>query len=88
MSVGPSVGPSHFAFFAFSSILSVGKFVFEHALAQIITAPVSSCVTETKKNCLFSDPGCVVYLRLLLCSRIIYAIMFVDWHVIAILYAG
>ena len=38
-SVGQSVGPSHFAFFAFSGILRIGKFVFEHAPAQIITAP-------------------------------------------------
>ena len=38
-SVGPSVGPSHFAFFAFLGILGVGKFVFEHAPAQIMTAP-------------------------------------------------
>ena len=41
--VGPSVTlcvrPSHFAFFAFLGILRVGKFVFEHAPAQIITAP-------------------------------------------------
>ena len=43
MSVGPSVGlsvgPSHFAFFAFLGILRLEKFVFEHAPAQIITAP-------------------------------------------------
>ena len=34
-----SVCPSHFAFFAFLGILRVGKFVFEHAPAQIMTAP-------------------------------------------------
>ena len=38
-SVGQSVGPSHFAFFAFLGILRAGKFVFEHAPAQINTAP-------------------------------------------------
>ena len=38
-SVGLSVGLSHFAFFAFLGILRVKKFVFEHAPAQIITAP-------------------------------------------------
>ena len=39
VSVRPSVGMSHFAFFAFLGILTVGKFVFEHAPAQIMTAP-------------------------------------------------
>ena len=38
-SIGQSVGPSHFAFFAFLGILRAGKFVFEHAPAQINTAP-------------------------------------------------
>ena len=38
-SVGPSVRPSHFAFFAFLGSLRVGKFVFELAPAQIIIAP-------------------------------------------------
>ena len=38
-SVRPSVGLSHFAFFAFLGILRVGIFVFEHAPAQINTAP-------------------------------------------------
>ena len=38
-SVRPSVRPSHFAFLAFLGILRVGKFLFEHAPAQIITAP-------------------------------------------------
>ena len=37
MTVGPSV--CHTTFFAFLGILRVGKFVFEHAPAQIITAP-------------------------------------------------
>ena len=34
-----SVGPSPFAFFAFLGILRAGKFVFEHAPAQINSAP-------------------------------------------------
>ena len=39
LSVRRSVGPSHFAFLVFLGILRVGRFVFEHALAQIMTAP-------------------------------------------------
>ena len=38
-SVRLSVSLSHFAFFAFLGILRIGKWVFEHAPAQIITAP-------------------------------------------------
>ena len=38
-SVGQFVGPSHFACLAFLGILRAGKFVFEHAPAQINTAP-------------------------------------------------
>ena len=38
-SVGRSVGLSHFAFFAFLGILRAGKFVFEHAPAQVMAAP-------------------------------------------------
>ena len=54
-SVGRSVGLSHFAFlFAFLGILRVGKFVFEHAPAQVITAPAQPTAT-----------GVVVYTALL-----------------------
>ena len=53
-SVFRSVGPSHFAFFAFLGILRVEKFVFEHAPAQIITAPAQPSAT-----------GSVVYTALL-----------------------
>ena len=52
--VGRSVGLSHFAFFAFLGILWVGKFVFEHAPAQIVTAPAQPPAT-----------GAVVYTALL-----------------------
>ena len=47
-SVGPSVSPSHFAFFAFLGILRVGKFVFEHAPAQIITAPAQIIIAPAQ----------------------------------------
>ena len=47
-SVGQSVGPSHFAFFAFLGILRAGKFVFEHAPAQINTAPAQIITAPTQ----------------------------------------
>ena len=47
-SVGLSVGPSHFAFFAFLGILRVGKFVFEYAPAQIITAPAKIIIAPAQ----------------------------------------
>ena len=43
-----SVGPSHFAFFAILGILRVGKFVFEHAPAQINTAPAQIITAPTQ----------------------------------------
>ena len=46
--VGQSVGPSHFAFFAFLGILRAGKFVFEHAPAQINTAPAQIITAPTQ----------------------------------------
>ena len=79
-SVGPSVrrsvGPSHFAFFAFLGILRVEKFVFEHAPAQIITAPAqiitAPAQTITAPAQIITAPaqpsatGAVVYTALLL----------------------
>ena len=47
-SVGQSVGPSHFAFFAFLGISRAGKFVFEHAPAQINTAPAQIITAPTQ----------------------------------------
>ena len=47
-SVGHSFGPSDFAFFAFLGILRAGKFVFEHAPAQINTAPAQIITAPTQ----------------------------------------
>ena len=47
-SVSPSVRPSHFAFFALLGSLRVGKFVFEHAPAQIITAPAQIIIAPAQ----------------------------------------
>ena len=48
-SVGQSVGPSHFVFFfSFLGILRAGKFVFEHAPAQINTAPAQIITAPTQ----------------------------------------
>ena len=44
-SVGQSLGPSHFAFLG---ILRAGKFVFEHAPAQINTAPAQIITAPTQ----------------------------------------
>ena len=61
-SVGLSVGPSHFALFAFLSRLKVEKFRYEYfmrvnfpaqiitALAQLITAPAQPATTELVVN--------------------------------------
>ena len=58
MSVGRSVrrlvGVSHFASFAFLRILRNGKFVSEHAPAQIITA-VAKIITAPAQ--LITDPA-------------------------------
>ena len=48
-SVGRSVGPSHFTFFAFLGILRVGKFVVEHAPAQIMTAPAQIIIAPAHR---------------------------------------
>ena len=66
--VGPSVGPSHFTFFAFLGILRVGKFVFEHAPAQIITAPAQIITAPAQIITAPAQPpatGAVVYTALL-----------------------
>ena len=47
-SAGQSVSPSHFAFFAFLGILRAGKFVFEHAPAQINTAPAQIIIAPAQ----------------------------------------
>ena len=60
-SVRRSVGPSHFAFFAFLGILRVGKFVFEYAPAQIITAPAQIITAPAQTPA----TGAVVYTALL-----------------------
>ena len=59
-SVGRSVGPSHFAFFAFLGTLRVGKFVFEHAPAQILTAPAQIITAPAQ----LPATGAVVYTAL------------------------
>ena len=61
-SVGPSVRRSHFAFFAFLGSLRVGKFVFEHAPAQIITAPAQIIIAPAQLPAI----GAVVYTALFL----------------------
>ena len=60
-SISPSVGLSHFAFFAFLGILRVGKFVFEHAPAQIMTAPAQIITAPAQPPA----TGAVVYTALL-----------------------
>jgi len=62
-SVGPSVGLSHLAFFAFLGILRVGKFVFEHAPAQIIIAPAQIITAPAQPPA----TGAVVYTALFNC---------------------
>ena len=59
-SVRPSVRPSHFTFFAFLGISRVGKFVFEHAPAQIITAPAQIITAPAQPPA----TGAVVYTAL------------------------
>ena len=59
-SVGPSVRPSHFAFFAFLGSLRVEKFVFEHAPAQIISAPAQIITAPAQPPA----TGAVVYTAL------------------------
>ena len=61
LSVGPSVRPSHFTFFAFLSSLKAEKFRYEYftdvsAPAQLITAPARPPAT-----------GAVVYTALFFC---------------------
>ena len=56
-------------FFAFLSILRVGKFVFEHAPAQIITAPTQSITAPaqiTTAPAQLPATGVVVYMALFL----------------------
>merc|ERR1719374_88519 len=69
-SVGRSVRPSHFTFFAFLGILRVGKSVFEHAPAQIITAPAQIITAPAQVITAPAQPpatGAVVYTALLFC---------------------
>ena len=71
-SVGQSVGPSHFAFFAFLGILRAGKFVFEHAPAQINTAPAqintapAQLITAPAHCPTARDTGYIVYGRVVM----------------------
>ena len=64
-----SVGPSHFAFLAFLGSLRIGKFVFEHAPAQISTAPAQIISAPAQIITAPAQPpstGAVVYTALLL----------------------
>ena len=66
-----SVRPSHLAFFAFLDNLRVGKFVFEHAPAKIITAPAQSITAPAQIIIAPAQPpatGAVVYTALFLFS--------------------
>ena len=62
-----SVGLSHFTSFAFMGILRVGKFVFEHAPAQITTDPAQLITAPAKLITAPAQPpaiGVVVYTAL------------------------
>ena len=67
--VGPSIRHTSHAFFAFLGILRVGKFVFEHAPAQIIIAPARIITAPAQFTTAPAQPpatGVVVYTALFL----------------------